>query len=161
MAVDKTYALQTKCKTCFGGPRMILQAHWKNTFPKKGFGFLLPSETPPGLVKDHTFAAFFSAPFPNHLIAFPNYRLPTITSSVSSSSQDPPFHTVQERSVLRFFLKSIEEKEILTAKHTLNTQQSRQSWNHWTTYGMVHTSYLSFFLHGHYFWLNFSPHNSA
>ena len=27
MAVDKTYALQTKCKTCFGGPRMILQAH--------------------------------------------------------------------------------------------------------------------------------------
>ena len=39
MAVDKTYALQTKCKTCFGGPRMILQAHWKNTFPKKGFGF--------------------------------------------------------------------------------------------------------------------------
>ena len=24
-----------------------------------------------------------------------------------------------------------------------------------------HTSYLSFFLHGHYFWLNFSPHNSA
>ena len=70
---------------------------------------------------------FFSAPFPNHLIAFPNYRLPTITSSVSSSSQDPPFHTVQERSVLRFFLKSIEEKEILTAKHTLNTQQSRQS----------------------------------
>ena len=25
----------------------------------------------------------------------------------------------------------------------------------------IHTSYLSFFLHGHYFWLNFSPHNSA
>ena len=24
-----------------------------------------------------------------------------------------------------------------------------------------HTSYLSFFLHGHYFWLNFSPHKSA
>ena len=24
----------TKCKTCFGGPRMILHAHWKNTFPK-------------------------------------------------------------------------------------------------------------------------------
>ena len=22
----------TKCKTCFGGPRMILHAHWKNTF---------------------------------------------------------------------------------------------------------------------------------
>ena len=39
MAVDKTYALQTKCKTCFGGPRMILQAHWKNTFSKKQFGF--------------------------------------------------------------------------------------------------------------------------
>ena len=27
MAVDKTYALQTKCKTCLGGPRMILEAH--------------------------------------------------------------------------------------------------------------------------------------
>ena len=27
MAVDKTLALQTKCKTCFGGPRMILHAH--------------------------------------------------------------------------------------------------------------------------------------
>ena len=26
--------LQTKCKTCFGGPRMILHANWKNTFPK-------------------------------------------------------------------------------------------------------------------------------
>ena len=82
---------------------------------------------PPLFCKRPVFYCIFSAPFPNHLIAFPNYRLPTITSSVSSSSQDPPFHTVQERSVLRFFLKSIEEKEILTAKHTLNTQQSRQS----------------------------------
>ena len=26
--------LQTKCKTCFGGPRMILHAKLKNTFPK-------------------------------------------------------------------------------------------------------------------------------
>ena len=26
---------------------------------------------------------------------------------------------------------------------------------------MSHTSYLSFFLHGHNFWLKFSPHNSA
>ena len=60
MAVDKTYALQTKCKTCFGGPRMILQAHLKNTFPKKGFGFfIILGDPPPGLVKDHTFAAFF------------------------------------------------------------------------------------------------------
>ena len=25
---------RTKWKTCFGGPRMILHAHWKNTFPK-------------------------------------------------------------------------------------------------------------------------------
>ena len=24
----------TKCKICFGGPRMILYAHWKNTIPK-------------------------------------------------------------------------------------------------------------------------------
>ena len=27
MAVDMTWALQTKCKTCLGGPRMILHAH--------------------------------------------------------------------------------------------------------------------------------------
>ena len=27
--------------------------------------------------------------------------------------------------------------------------------------GKKHTSYLSFFLHGNYFWVNFSPHNSA
>ena len=39
MAVDKTYALQTKRKTCFGGPRMILQAQLKNTFSKLGCGF--------------------------------------------------------------------------------------------------------------------------
>ena len=39
-------ALQTKCKTCFRGPRMILHAHWKKPFPKYRFGFLLPSETP-------------------------------------------------------------------------------------------------------------------
>ena len=26
--------LQTKCKTCFGGPRMILYGFWKNTFLK-------------------------------------------------------------------------------------------------------------------------------
>ena len=31
-----TMALEdgTKCKTCFGGPRMILHDHWKNFFPK-------------------------------------------------------------------------------------------------------------------------------
>ena len=30
--------LQTKCKTCFGGPRMILHANWKNTL--KLFGYI-------------------------------------------------------------------------------------------------------------------------
>ena len=53
----------------FGGPRMILHAYWKNTFPKWRFGFLLPSETPPppGLVKDHTFYGFFSGNLPSPL----------------------------------------------------------------------------------------------
>ena len=32
IAVDMTKALQTKCKTCFGGPKMILHALWINTF---------------------------------------------------------------------------------------------------------------------------------
>ena len=33
-----TKTLQTKCKTCFGGPRTILHAVWKNTVPKKQYG---------------------------------------------------------------------------------------------------------------------------
>ena len=47
----------TKCKTCFGAPRMILHAHCKNTFPKQRFGFYYPP-TPlpsPSLAKDQTF----------------------------------------------------------------------------------------------------------
>ena len=34
--------LQTKCKTCFGGPRMILHAHWKILFQNRG----LAKDTP-------------------------------------------------------------------------------------------------------------------
>ena len=44
IAVYMTYGLQTKCKTCFGGTRMILHA--------------------PGLAKDHKNTVFFSEPFP-------------------------------------------------------------------------------------------------
>ena len=58
MAVDMSGTLQTKCKTCFGGPRMILQAYWINTFPKKQYGFLLP---PPPHGKRPYFSPFFSA----------------------------------------------------------------------------------------------------
>ena len=60
--------LQTKCKTCFGGTRMILHALWKNTFflSKKQYGFFttLADPPPPGLAKDHKKYGFFSAPFP-------------------------------------------------------------------------------------------------
>ena len=42
MAVD----IQTKCKTCFGGPRMILHAHWKNTLPKKQYVFFITLDDP-------------------------------------------------------------------------------------------------------------------
>ena len=39
---------------------MILHAHWKNTFPKKQFGFFITlGDPPPGLVKDHTFPEIF------------------------------------------------------------------------------------------------------
>ena len=48
--IDMTKVLQTKCKTCFGGPRMILHAHWrKNTFPKKEYGFFTTLADPPAL----------------------------------------------------------------------------------------------------------------
>ena len=33
-----SYTLQSKCKTCFGGPRMVLQAHLKNTLLHLGVG---------------------------------------------------------------------------------------------------------------------------
>ena len=69
MAVDKTYALQTKWKTCFGGPRMILQAHWKNTFPKRGLVFYYPRWPPPWFGKRPYFSRiFFSAPFPYWIV---------------------------------------------------------------------------------------------
>ena len=64
MALELTNALQTKCKTCFVGPRMVLHAHLKNTFSKFGLGFYVPSETPPppSLVEDQTSSDFFSLP---------------------------------------------------------------------------------------------------
>ena len=39
--------LQTKCKTCFGGPRMILYGFWKNTFLKNLRVLFSPALTPP------------------------------------------------------------------------------------------------------------------
>ena len=58
----------TKCKTCFGGPRMILHALWKKYFfffKKAVCFFHYPRWPPPGLAKDHKKYSFFSAPFPN------------------------------------------------------------------------------------------------
>ena len=54
MAVNMTKELQTKCNTCFGSPRMILQSIWsldigKNTFPKT---LLLTPHPPHPLVYD-------------------------------------------------------------------------------------------------------------
>ena len=39
MVLKVTYTLQSKCKTCFGGPRMVLQAHLKNTLLHLGVGY--------------------------------------------------------------------------------------------------------------------------
>ena len=69
---------QTKCTTCFGGPSMILHAHWK-LFSKiefcfwNTFVFLLPSETPtpPWFGKRPDFVRFSSwEPFPNRMPLF-------------------------------------------------------------------------------------------
>ena len=49
IAVYMTKALQTKCKPCFRGPKMILHALLKNY----------------DMVKDHKFSDFFWDPFPN------------------------------------------------------------------------------------------------
>ena len=40
MVLKVTYTLQSKCKTCFGGPRMVLQAHLKKHIIALG-GWLL------------------------------------------------------------------------------------------------------------------------
>ena len=48
----------------FWGPGMILHAHCKITISKKQFGFLLPLETPPDLVKTRLFTDFFPDTFP-------------------------------------------------------------------------------------------------
>ena len=60
MVLKVTYTLQSKCKTCFGGPRMVLQAHLKKHIIALG-GWLLmyTSGPPPGLANDHTFSDFF------------------------------------------------------------------------------------------------------
>ena len=72
MAVDMSGTLQTKCKTCFGCPRMILQAHWKNTFSKKQFGFFITlGDPPPGFGKRPYFSRdFFLEPFPKVNMGF-------------------------------------------------------------------------------------------
>ena len=63
---------------------MILQSHLKNTFPKKGFGFSIPSVTPPGLVKDQTFPDFFSPSLSARL------ALPPISLSITRSQSRRP-----------------------------------------------------------------------
>ena len=45
IAVYMTYRLQTKCKTCFGGTRMILHVHLKILFQNKGLSFYYPPRT--------------------------------------------------------------------------------------------------------------------
>ena len=50
LAVDMIKAHKTKCKTCFGGPRMILHAHWKKYFSKKAVWFFHYRRwSPPGM----------------------------------------------------------------------------------------------------------------
>jgi len=71
--------LQTKCKTCFGGPRMILHALWKNTFSKKQYGFFttLADPPPPGLAKDHKkYGFFFRNPSLRRIQMSPRYLSP-------------------------------------------------------------------------------------
>ena len=55
---------RTKCKTCFGGPRMILHAHWKKNFSKIEVWLFATLRDPPspGLAKDQTFYGFFWSP---------------------------------------------------------------------------------------------------
>ena len=64
MAVDITKAPQTKCKICFGGPRMILNGLWKRLFPKKQSSYFttLADPTPPipGYGKRSYFFSFFT-----------------------------------------------------------------------------------------------------
>ena len=51
MAVNMTKELQTKCNTCFGSPRMILQSIWsldigKTLFPKNTLADTPPTPPP-------------------------------------------------------------------------------------------------------------------
>ena len=48
-----TYTLQSKCKTCFGGPRMVLQAHLKKHIIALG-GWLLASQSDAHIVAPHS-----------------------------------------------------------------------------------------------------------
>ena len=60
MALEMTKALQTKCKTCFGGPRLILHAHKKNPFANLRFGFLFTlRDLPPPHSNRHSVAPIF------------------------------------------------------------------------------------------------------
>ena len=47
MVLKVTYTLQSKCKTCFGGPRMVLQAHLKKHIIALGGWLLMYTSGPP------------------------------------------------------------------------------------------------------------------
>ena len=65
-----TNGLQTKCKTCFGGSRMILHALWKKHFFQKAVCFFhYPCQPPPGLARDHKKYGFFFGPLPLEIAA--------------------------------------------------------------------------------------------
>ena len=59
--VDMTKALQTKCKKCFGGPRMILHLLWQILFSssKKQYGFFTTLADPPWYGKRPHFSWLF------------------------------------------------------------------------------------------------------
>ena len=62
-----TKTLQTMCKTCFGGPRMILYTNWKKYFSKiEVWHFTTIRDSPPPQFgkRPDFFRFFFSAPFP-------------------------------------------------------------------------------------------------
>ena len=47
MVLKVTYTLQTKCKTCFRGPRMVLHVHFKKYIITLGVWFLMYPRRPP------------------------------------------------------------------------------------------------------------------
>ena len=64
MALEVTQALQTKCKTCFRGPRMVFHAHFKKYFITLGVWFLMYPRRPPPPVwsKTRVFPVFLLLP---------------------------------------------------------------------------------------------------